>query len=117
MAKQFKLKPEDIKPLATGLGACIASDRITVEGQRVGFMYRAREPDTDGDSGWRFLAGTEDQAYMDDASNHGVYDVNTIANCDPSIVPLLKSPPGSVFERPPGRRKFEPVDDWEPGED
>ena len=31
---------------------------------------------------------------MDEASNHGVYDVNTIANYDPDIIPLLDAPVG-----------------------
>jgi hypothetical protein len=116
MAKGFKLKPEDIKPLATGRGACIATDMITRQGKRVGFMYREK-PDTPQDSGWRFMTGLEDQDYMDDEANHGVYDVNTIANYDPTIIPLLDEPEGSVFERVPGAANFRPVDDWSPPED
>ncbi len=115
MAKKFRLKAEEIKPLATGHGACIATDMITVKGKPVGFMYRAA-PDADGDSGWRFMAGTEDQDYMDEADNHGIYDVNTIANYDPSIISLLDSPEGSVFERTPGAKNFRPVEDWQPEE-
>jgi len=117
MLKRLRLNAADIQPVATGLGACIATDMITVDGKPVGFMYREIEPDNEADSGWRFLSGAEDQDYMDDADNHGVYDVNTIANYDPTIVPLLKSPPGSAFERLPGTKGFRPVKDWEPGED
>lgn len=116
MAKVFKLKAEQIRPLATGLGGCIASDMITVRGKPVGFMYREK-PDSEMDSGWRFTSGLEDQDYMDEADNHGVYDVNTIANYDPSIIPLLDSPVGSVFERTPGTPHLRPVDDWSPPED
>jgi len=32
-------------------------------------------------------------------ANIGVYDVNTIANYDRDIIPLLDAPPGSAFER------------------
>ena len=117
MAKKFRLKAEDMKPLAEGLGACIASDMITVRGKPVGFMYREKTPDNDADSGWRFLSGLEDQDYMDDSGNHGVYDVNTIANYDPSIVSLLDAAPGRVFERTPGTKNFRAVDDWEPPAD
>lgn len=117
MAKKLKLKAEDIKPLATGHGACIASDMITVLGRKVGLMYRELRPEQPGDSGWRFVSGLEDQDYMDDAENHGVYDVNTIANFDPTIIPFLDAAPGSVFERTPGAKDFRPVDDWEPSED
>jgi hypothetical protein len=116
MAKKFRLKAEDIKPLATGRGACFATDMITCNGKLVGFMYRDA-PDGPEDSGWRFMAGLEDQDYMDDPANHDVYDVNTIANYDPSIVPLLDEPEGSVFERTPGTKNFRPVTDWAPPED
>ena len=116
MPKKFKLKAEEIKPLATGRGACIATDMITRQGKRVGFMYREK-PDNDVDSGWRFMSGLEDQDYMDEADNHGVYDVNTIANYDPTIIPLLDEPQGAVFERVPGAANFRPVDDWAPTED
>jgi hypothetical protein len=40
MTKQFRLRSEEIKPMAVGYGACIASDKITVEGYPVRFMYR-----------------------------------------------------------------------------
>ncbi|KAG1080275.1 hypothetical protein G6F40_015953 [Rhizopus arrhizus] len=88
MEKKFKLTAEEIKPLVIGRGGCIATDRITVEGFPVRIMYR-EAPDNSVDSGWRFLSGFEDNAYMDDPKNHGAYDVNTIANFDSSIVPLL----------------------------
>ena len=116
MAKKFKLRAEDIKPLATGRGACFATDMIVVRGKPVGFMYR-EAPDHNEDSGWRFMSGLEDQDYMDDEANHGVYDVNTIANYDPTIVPLLDEPVGSVFERTPGAKDFRAVEDWAPPED
>jgi hypothetical protein len=101
MAKTFKIPGEQIRDVAPGHGACFATDKITVEGQRVGFMYREK-PDDDVDSGWRFTAGTESDDYMDDPANHGLYDVNTIANYDPGIIPLLEAPLGSAFERADG---------------
>lgn len=81
-----------------GLGGCMASDRITVDGARVGYMYR-EPPIRPEDSGWRFLAGDEDEAYMADPARHGIYDVNTIVNYDPDVLPFLEWPPGSGFER------------------
>lgn len=54
------------------MGGCFASDRITVDGARVGYMYR-EAPDFPKDSGWRLLAGDESDEYMDDADQHGVY--------------------------------------------
>lgn len=99
--KQYRLSPEQIQPLATGLGGCIATDRITVDGARVGYMYR-EEPFNDQDSGWRFFAGDEAQEYLDDVEHMAIYDVNTIANFDPAIIPLLVRPVGSAFEREDG---------------
>ena len=109
-SKDFGLRADQIKPLATNRGGCIATDMITVDGCKVGYMYR-EEPDNDVDSGWRFLAGKESQAYMDDPRNHGVYDVTTIANYDSDLILLLDAPIGSAFERAGGTGRFAPVED------
>jgi len=110
-SKKFFLAGDAIKPLATGHGACVASDMITVEGRKVAFMYR-EDPDEDVDSGWRFVSGLESDEYMDDPDNHGLYDVNTIANYDPDIIEFLDAPVGSAFERKDGVGAFEEVDDF-----
>lgn len=96
--KTFKIPGDQIRRIAPGHGACFATDRIVVDGERVGYMYR-EDPDNKTDSGWRFMAGTESDAYMEDADNLGIYDVNTVANYDPDIIPLLDAPVGSSFER------------------
>jgi hypothetical protein len=98
MSKKFKLKADQILDLAVGYGGCIASDMITVDGQPVGYMYK-QAPQDGRDSGWRFLSGLESDEYMADASNHAVYDVNTIANYDPSIISFLDALVGSEFEK------------------
>jgi hypothetical protein len=99
MVRNFKLKAEDIKPLKTGLGGCLATDKITVDGERVSFMYRQKTL-RNLDSGWCFFSGIdENDEYINNPNNTTVYDVNTIANYDPSIIPFLDSPMGSVFER------------------
>ena len=98
MTKLFKIKSENIQPIITGFGGCIATDYITVEGRLVMYMYREKPKNTD-DSGWRFFAGLEDDEYMSNKFNHGVYDVNTIANYDPSIISYLTAKIGSQFER------------------
>jgi hypothetical protein len=96
--KSFARTAEQVRPLVEGRGACLATDEIMVKGRRVGHAYR-EAPDNDVDSGWRFTAGDESDEYMDDADNHGVYDVNTVANYDPEIIPLLDAEPGSAFVR------------------
>lgn len=85
-----------------GQGACLATDRITVDGMPVGYMYR-EEPDSETDSGWRFFAGDETDEYVNDPANLALYDINTIANYDPETVPYLTAPAGSAFAREAGR--------------
>jgi hypothetical protein len=84
------------------MGGCIASDRITVDGRQVGSMSRESSEDP-ADSGWVFLSGDETQEYLDDADNMAIYEVNTIANYDPSIIPFLYALPGQRFDRVAGR--------------
>ncbi len=109
--KQFRLRADQIEQLVPTAG-CFATDTITVDGRKVGYMYR-EEPDFDGDSGWRFLAGDESQEYLDDEQNLHieVYDVNTIANYDPEIIPFLEAPIGSSFERDADSGEFVEVED------
>jgi hypothetical protein len=94
----FHLSKAEMRPLAEGRGSCIASDRITIDGKGVGFMYR-EAPSDPIDSGWRFFSGEETQEYADQAENFAIYDVNTIANYDPTIISSLDAPVGSAFGR------------------
>lgn len=96
--KKYLLKPNEFKDIALGFGSCIATDEITVNGNRVGFMYR-ENPDNEIDSGWRFFSGLESQEYVDEPNNLEIYDVNTIANYDPEIIKYLSAPIGSAFGR------------------
>ncbi len=81
-----------------GADGCYATDRITVDGCRVGFMYR-EEPDSRLDSGWRFLAGDEDEEYMNDISRMDIFSLNTICNYDTDIIEYLDNPTGTAFYR------------------
>lgn len=96
--KKFHLPADKIEVLVEGEGGCIATDRITVDGSPVGYMYR-EPPDNEADSGWRFFAGDESDEYVNQASNLEVYDVNTIANYDRDVIPFLSSPIGSAYAR------------------
>ncbi len=104
--KPFRLRPDEILLLAPNRGACLASDRITVDGAMVAFMYRT-SPQNRSDSGWVFLAGDESQEYLDDPDNLAIFDVNTIANYDRCIIPLLDAPVGSAFEWNPEAGEFQ----------
>jgi len=106
LAKEFRIPRWQLRPIAPGLGDAFATDRITVEGMRVGYMYR-EEPDDLLDSGWRFLSGDESDEYLDDGEHLEICDVNTIANYDPDIVPYLGAPVGTAFERREGRQFVE----------
>jgi len=99
--RNYHVKAEDVKHLLPdweGADGCIATNRITVEGYKVGYCYREK-PDGGWDSGWRFTAGDESEAYMDDPNNAGIYKLNTICNDDPDIIPLLNTPAPCAFAR------------------
>lgn len=108
-AKRFALRADQIRQLVVNGGACFATDKITVEGLRVGYMYREAS-DIPIDSGWRFFSGTESQAYVDDPKNTSIYDVNTVANYDPEVIPFLDAPIGAEFERSNESGGLVPVD-------
>ena len=105
MKKNFKLKATEIRQLVNPMGYCYATDKITVEGMLVGYFYR-EETEDQNDSGWRFFSGTETQDYVDDPINSGIYDVNTIANYDRSIIPYLQKPFGIEIERSSDSNRF-----------
>ena len=81
-----------------GSDGCFATDRITVDKAPVGIMYREK-PHNESDSGWRFLAGDEDSAYMEDQNNMEILRLNTIANYDPAVIEYLEYPAGSYLIR------------------
>ena len=100
--KKFFIPGVDMRPLLRdweGPAGCIATDRITVDGCRVGYMYREQPKENTPDSGWRFFAGDEDESYTGDPKNADVYHLNTICNDDPSVLPLLAAPFGTAFIR------------------
>ena len=116
--RDYYVKAEDMKNLLPdweGADGCIATNRITMEGYKVGYCYR-EEPDGGWDSGWRFTAGDESEAYMDDPNNAGIYKLNTICNDDPDIISLLNTPAPCAFERDENG-VFQQIKDWKPDED
>ena len=105
--KAFKIPGDQIRQLIPSMGACYATDRITVDGAPIGYMYR-EQPGNDTDSGWRFFAGDESREYVDDAEHFAIYEVNTICNYDPAIIPFLDATLHSAFVRVEGSDRFEP---------
>ena len=116
--RDYHVKAEDMKNLLPDweeASGCIATNRITVEGCKVGYCYREKA-DGNWDSGWRFTAGDESDEYMDDPNNAGIYGLNTICNDDPDIIPLLNTPAPCAFERDE-HGVFQQIKDWKPDED
>ena len=116
--RDYYVKAEDMKNLLPdweGADGCIATNRITMEGYKVGYCYR-ENPDGGWDSGGRFTAGDESEAYMDDPNNAGIYKLNTICNDDPDIISLLNTPAPCAFERDENG-VFQQIKDWKPDED
>lgn len=107
--KEYKIKACDFVKLVDIPQRCMATDKITCGGNKVGYMYR-ETPDDDMDSGWRFFAGSEDQTYVDNPENLGYYHPNTIANYDPSIIPFLNAPYGTAFEWDDEEKTFKEIE-------
>ncbi|GAA4679689.1 DUF2185 domain-containing protein [Frondihabitans cladoniiphilus] len=97
--KVFAVDAADMVDFGLPDAACLATDRITVDGAPVGFAQRDHAQHGPEDSGWRFFAGDEDEAYLDDPGHSGVYSLNAIANCDDAIVPVVDAPRGTAWIR------------------
>jgi hypothetical protein len=106
---KYVLKPEDIKPLIEQKGYCYASDMITIEGHKVGYMHREAREDDD-DSGWRFYSGHETEEYVENEHHFMMFDLNYVANIDPTIIPYLKMRTGAELERDPDADTFSKVE-------
>lgn len=94
----------------------VMASRLLVDGKKqVGFMYR--EKGEGQDSGWRFFSGEEDQDYVDNPDNIGIYDVQTIIDIDKSILPYLASTENCAYERVEGTSRFQMLEDYKFGKE
>ena len=76
----------------------IVSAKITKEGYKVGYMVRYDPRDAE-DSGWQFLAGNEDQNYLDDIKNIGLLPLGYVSNIDPDVLKHIDDPIGTKLIR------------------
>ena len=53
----------------------------------------------DRDSGWQFMAGDEDDEYLNNIENVELCMVNSIVSIDPTIMSYIDSPVGARFVR------------------
>ena len=79
--------------------ACLATNRIIIDGKKIGYMYREKPDTSFPDSGWRFFAGDENDEYANNPDNIKIISLNTICNYDESIMPLLDSPYGAAYAK------------------
>lgn len=90
-----KKEKQNMKKIA---GYALAPKRLVENKLKVRFLYR-EEPDDASDSGWRFFSGDESDEFVNDPENIGLYDIETISQIDPDIIPLLNNDAGTAFER------------------
>ncbi len=76
----------------------IVSTKITKEGYKVGYMVR-NNPNNVMDSGWQFLAGNEDEDYLNNVKNIELLPLAYICNLDSDIEKYIDSPIGAEFIR------------------
>jgi hypothetical protein len=91
-------------------GYVLATKMLVEKKRKVRFMYR--EEGKNGDSGWRFFCGDEDQSYTDNPDNIAIYDIKTILALDKSIKPYLEAICGSAYEREDETGIFRPSADF-----
>jgi hypothetical protein len=84
---------------------CFVTRRILDEGVRVGYLYR-EEPDNEEDSGWRFTANDESDAYMADPENSAFVSIGLVLSRDDSFIDLLDAPAGAWFVRDVATQAF-----------
>ena len=85
--------PEYIK----GSGACIVSRRVMDGTGRLKWMTRA-VPSNLADTGWRFLADTDDEDFINDPANMLIRDYNAVAEVEPAIIPIYSMGVGSDLQ-------------------
>lgn len=69
-------------------------------GKKVGYAYREKpDPNFLNDSGWRFLAGDENEEYLNNSDNFNTFEINTICNYDKDILNILDGKIGEVYVR------------------
>jgi len=87
---------------------CFVTRRVLYDGHPVGYLYR-EEPDEEGDSGWRIMAGDETTDYMKEPKNMAWVSLGAVLREDDSIVDLLDAAVGTAYERNVKTDRFEEI--------
>lgn len=77
--------------------ACFITKRAMDYGT-IGYMYHSEPSPNHPDSGWRFMYGDEDEAYLKDADNTIIVALNTVCNLQPDILAYVHAEIGRGFE-------------------
>ena len=80
-----------------GLGAYV-SKKIIEEDWKVGYMSRD-EAMHEGDSGWAFMAGNEDDDYVNDYRNIALCSIYEVCRLDPAVGKYIVNPVGTKMIR------------------
>lgn len=92
------LEKRDIEYLKVwdGEPLCLVTNHVN-EGGKVTYMLREEPFPKLPDSGWRFYGENEDEDYWDDSDNYTFMNLHDVAERQPEIIPLLRSPEESSF--------------------
>lgn len=91
-------------------GLCFVTKRVLEDGAPVGYLYR-EEPDNDDDSGWRFTANDESDAYMHDSANVALVSLGAVLSVDDHFIKLLDAPAGAAFAFDHNTQQFMAIDE------
>ena len=76
----------------------IISKRIREGGWKIGYGLR-EEPTREGDSGWYFCVGNENDDYINDASNLELWTIGSVLTYDQGIGEFITAPYGTAIAR------------------
>lgn len=85
------------RKLLLGKMACV-SKKIMDEGWKIGYMYREEASD-ESDSGWIFMAGDEDDEYVEDYHNIQLMSIHSVMQYDGTIWKYINNPVGTRLIR------------------
>lgn len=95
-----------------GLGSAAWFSRRVVEGDRPGYIERTDDRINDYDSGWRFYAGDESQAYLDARENCVMQHLGHAVERWPELGALISTAPAAghwIWDGTSGR--YRPLSD------
>lgn len=75
---------------------CFVTDRVSKEGAKITYFYHDTPAANVPDSGWRFFAGDESEAYLQDSANTHIFALDTVISVFPELAKWMKEPEGSA---------------------